>query len=92
MKSSYGAVFTDFFNIVWGRFDRKWAVLDWGRFLIVAVLTGNPETANVVTRDFLEYTILSILNGYCVSRLCKEKRFFKLRFLFSETLIKQKNQ
>jgi len=30
------------------------AVLDWGRFLIGAVLTGNPETANVVTRDFLE--------------------------------------
>jgi len=30
------------------------AVLDWGRFLMGAVLTGNPETANVVTRDFLE--------------------------------------
>jgi len=28
--------------------------VDWGRFLIRAVLTGKPETANVKTRDFLE--------------------------------------
>jgi len=30
------------------------AVVDWGSFLIRAVLTGKPETANVKTRDFLE--------------------------------------
>jgi len=37
------------------------AAFDW------AVLTGNPETAIVVTRDFLEKIILSIFNGYYVS-------------------------
>jgi len=41
--------------------------VDWGRFLIRAVLTGKPESANVKTRDFLEKIILSIFNGYCVS-------------------------
>jgi len=28
--------------------------VDWGHFLIRAVLTGKPETANVKTRDLLE--------------------------------------
>jgi len=32
-------------------------------------LTGNPETAIVVTHDFVEKIILSIFNGYCV---CKD--------------------
>jgi len=50
-----------------GRFDRKWGRFGLGPFSIGAVLSGNPETAIVVTRDFLELIILSIFNGYCVS-------------------------
>jgi len=40
MKSSYGAVLTDFF-FAWGRFNRKWGRFGLGLFSIGAVLTGN---------------------------------------------------
>jgi len=46
--------FEPIFAIVWGRFDRKWGRFGLGPFLIGAAWTGNPETAIVVTRDFLE--------------------------------------
>jgi len=42
------------FAIVWCRFDQKLGRFGLGPFSIWAVLTGNPETAIVVTRDFLE--------------------------------------
>jgi len=59
MKSSYAAVLTDICYRL-GRFDRRWGRFELGPFSIVAVLTGNPGTAIVVTRDFLDQIILSI--------------------------------
>jgi len=43
MKSSYGAVLTDFF-FAWGRFNRKWGRFGLGPFWTGAVLTGNLVT------------------------------------------------
>jgi len=42
MKSSYGAVLTDFF-FAWGRFNRKWGRFGLGPFWTGAVLTGNHK-------------------------------------------------
>ena len=46
--------FKPIFAIVSGRFDPKLGHFGLGPFSIGAYLTGNPETAIVVTRDFLE--------------------------------------
>jgi len=51
MTSSYEAVLTDF---CFGRLDQKWGRFGLGPFSMGAVMTGNPEIAIVVTRDFVE--------------------------------------
>ena len=66
MKSSYGAVLTDFF-FAWGRFNRKWGRYGQGPFWTGAVLTGNP--CNSVGSPCLEvWQMLDVWLDTCTCR------------------------